>query len=286
MQPVFLIVRRHHGIHIICARKDLCILSWARQTAVIEKPAFLSFNGRLLPLWEKCPAQRLSNPILNDGHKSRQRWFLEPKPSTWQIYTLRKHSLHTDEDAHKQNIRDIWKGLTHAHTHTQIAFKRHLPSCDHEAFRCYPPMNIKYKHSSKFSTPGLYFMPLSWHNKHISFSLPNSAPKMNLSPLYKIICQHYMCWWIIHEGSWRVSAPYESWRKPSWQTPRFCTRTGSRERKVEDLVKRICFWKWYTAPCIHSEGYLFTQAWGQFKWRCRIISSLLNCHNWFKWNDF
>lgn len=176
----------------------------------------------------------------------------------------------------------VWR----THTYTQIAFKRHLPSCDHEAFRCYPPMNIKYKHSSKFSTPGLYFMPLSWHNKHISFSLPNSAPKMNLSPLYKIICQHYMCWWIIHEGSWRVSAPYESWRKPSWQTPRFCTRTGSRERKVEDLVKRICFWKWYTAPCIHSEGYLFTQAWGQFKWRCRIISSLLNCHNWFKWNDF
>lgn len=121
----------------------------------------------------------------------------------------------------------VWR----THTHTQIAFKRHLPSCDHEAFRCYPPMNIKYKHSSKFSTPGLYFMPLSWHNKHISFSLPNSAPKMNLSPLYKIICQHYMCWWIIHEGSWRVSAPYESWRKPSWQTPRFCTRTGSRERK-------------------------------------------------------
>lgn len=62
-----------------------------------------------------------------------------------------------------------------------------------EGIQMLPPMNIKYKHSSKFSTPGPYFMPLSWNNKHISFSLPNSAPKMNLSPLYKIISQHYMC---------------------------------------------------------------------------------------------
>lgn len=97
-------------------------------------------------------------------------------------------------------------------------------------------MNIKYKHPSKFSTPGLYFMPLSWHNKHISFSLPNSAAKMNLSPLYKIICQHYMCWWIIHEGSARVSAPSESWRRQSWQTPRFSSR-----KKAEDLLKNSSF---------------------------------------------
>ena len=135
MQPVFLIVRRHHGIHIICTRKDLCILSWARQTAVIEKPAFLPFNGRLLPLWEKCPALRLSNPILNDGHKSRQHWFSEPKPSTWQIYTLRKHTLHTDEDVHKQNIRDIWKGLTHAHTHTHTHKLHSTDICHHVTTR-------------------------------------------------------------------------------------------------------------------------------------------------------
>ncbi len=137
----------------------------------------------------------------------------------------------TSEASPKVALHRLYMCTWYAQRHTQIAFKRHLPSCDHEALRCYPPMNIKYKHSSKFSTPGLYFMPLSWHNKHISFSLPNSALKMNLSPLYKIICQHYMCWWIIHEGSWRVSAPSESWRKQSWQTPRFYIWTGSQGRK-------------------------------------------------------
>lgn len=193
-------------------------------------------------------------------------------------------------DVHTRNIWNICKGLTacvymctciRTQTHTQIAFKRHLPSCDHEAFRCYPPMNIKYKHSSKFTTPGLYFMPLSWHNKHISFSLPNSAPKMNLSPLYKIICQHYMCCCIIHEGSWRVSAQSESWRRQSWQTHRFYSWTSYQGRKW-----RI-YWKILPLKMIYSPLYslwrvLFTQAWGQFKWRYRIIWSLLNCHNWFK----
>lgn len=150
---------------------------------------------------------------------------------TEQTYTLHTRTVythtHTADDVSTQTSEKKLTHFdcvnTHAHTesHTQIAFKRHLPSCDQKAFRWYPPMNIKYKHPSKFSTPGPYFMPLSWNNKHISFSLPNSAPKMNLSPLYKIICPHYMCWWIIHKSSWRVSVPSESWRKHSWQTTRF-----------------------------------------------------------------
>lgn len=88
-----------------------------------------------------------------------------------------KTCTHTSEHLKRLQRFDYeWiRAHMHANTLSPAAFKRHLPSCDHEAFRCYPPMNIKYKHSSKFSTPGLYFMPLSWHNKHISFSLPNSC---------------------------------------------------------------------------------------------------------------
>lgn len=74
---------------------------------------------------------------------------------------------------------------THRQTHAQIALKRHQPSCDQEAFRAFLSMNIKYKHFSQFSTPGPYFRPLSWNNKHISFPLPDSVPKMNLSRYIK-----------------------------------------------------------------------------------------------------
>lgn len=69
------------------------------------------------------------------------------------------------------------KACTLLRTRRQNAFRSHLPSCDREAFGCFSPMNIKYKHSSKFSTPGLYFMLLSRHNKHISFPLPDSCSK-------------------------------------------------------------------------------------------------------------
>lgn len=108
---------------------------------------------------------------------------------------LRKHDeaeSRTDDGTRKTPNVLRWLLLAHVHARTQIAFGRHLPSCWRAAFRRFPPMNIKYKHLSKFSTPGPYFMPLSWDNKHISFPLPNSAPKMNLSPLYKIICPHYV----------------------------------------------------------------------------------------------
>lgn len=64
---------------------------------------------------------------------------------------------------------------------------------------------------------------------------------MNLSPLYKIICQHYICWWIIHEGSWRVSTTSESWRRQSWQTHRFYSWTGSQERKWRIYWKKSWF---------------------------------------------
>lgn len=174
--------------------------------------------------------------------KERQHWWRTENLDEANPYPTKTHAVHTwaDDDARARHLKPFdclctRRGTqTHTHTHkrsqndkhTQIAFRRHLPSCDQEAFRWFPPMNIKYKHPSKFSTPGPYFMPLSWDNKHISFSLPNSAPKMNLSPLYKIICPHYVCGWIIHEGSWRVSGPSQSW-KHSWQTPRFYIRSGA-----------------------------------------------------------
>lgn len=143
----------------------------------------------------------------------------------------------------------------HTHTHTQIAFKR-LPSCDQKAFRCYPPMNIKYKHSSKFSTPGPYFKPLSWNNKHISFSLPNSAPKMNLSLLYKIICQHYMCRWIIHNSSWKDSAPSDSWRKRThgWQTHWFYSWGSIYRRRF--CEKKMTYSPWYLSWKLHRHVWM------------------------------
>lgn len=54
-------------------------------------------------------------------------------------------------------------------------------------------------------------------------------------------------------------------------------------KESRGFSEKFFLWKWYTVPNIHSEGYLFTQAWGQFKWRYRIIWTVLNCNNWFKW---
>ena len=98
---------------------------------------------------------------------------------------------------------------------------------------------------------------------------PIPAPKMNLSPLYKIICRHYMCRWIIHEGSWRVSATSESWRRQSWQT-----RVGQAALGKENggFAEKVLVWKWCTAPCARREAWLLTRARGQLGWRCRIIS--------------
>lgn len=93
---------------------------------------------------------------------------------------------------------------THTHTHPRMALKRHLPSCDPKAIRCWPPMNIKYKHSP--NSPPL--ASISCHYLGIINTLASPYPilarKMNLSSLYKIICQHYISCWIMYESSRRV----------------------------------------------------------------------------------
>lgn len=197
-----------------------------------------------------CHSECLGNVywILFSATALKPTTLIGTKPSHWQSCTLHSHSTHAQKTLRTQKAAVATENFCLCmHSYADSDSQTHKNCVQEtsaimwpEGIQMLPPMNIKYKHSSKFSTPGPYFMPLSWNNKHISFSLPISAPKMNLSPLHKIISQHYMCYWIIHEGSWRVSASSESQRKCSWQISRFSS-VGAALTKESIRFTEKCF---------------------------------------------
>ena len=86
-------------------------------------------------------------------------------------------------------------------------------------------------------------------------------------------------------NSWGVHGEFQPHLNPggSRQTD---TQVERLEGSRRFTGKNLSLWKWSTAPDIPSEGCFFSRPWGQFKWRRRIIWSLLNCRNWFKGDDF